>query len=132
MKLSALILLMAMACGGAGGDIIKGNAFGKPGAPLTMEIFSDFECPACKVFHDTEVPQLMREYVDTGKVYLIYRYFPLPGHLHGRESAEWVCAAAQIGKYRQAADMLFATQLAWSGSGKVEQSLDNEIGRAHV
>lgn len=127
MKLATLALLAVMACGGAGGDILKGNAFGNPGAPLMMEVFSDFECPACKTFHDTEMPALMRDYVNTGKVYLIYRYFPLPMHQHGREAAEWVCAAAQLGKYQPAADMLFATQYTWSGTGKVEQSLDNAL-----
>jgi len=127
MKLCALALLAVMACGGAGGDVLKGNAFGNPGAPMMLEIFSDFECPACKAFHDTEVPPLMRDYVNPGKVYLIYRYFPLPMHPHGREAAEWVCAAAQLGKYQPAADMLFASQVAWSGTGKVEQALDNVL-----
>jgi protein-disulfide isomerase len=127
MKLCTLALLALLTCGAAGSDIVKGNSYGSPSAPIMMEVFSDFECPACKTFHDTEVPQLMRDYVLTGKVYLIYRYFPLPMHAHGRAAAELVCAAAQIGKYQQAAEALFARQLQWSADGKVEQAVDNVL-----
>ncbi len=82
MKLFTLALLAILTCGATGTDVIKGDSFGSPSAPIMMEVFSDFECPACKTFHDTEVPQLMRDYVSNGKVYLIYRYFPLPMHQH--------------------------------------------------
>jgi protein-disulfide isomerase len=124
MKLCTLILLALLACGAAGTDIIKGNSYGSPAAPVMMEIFSDFECPACKQFHDMEMPQLMRDYVVPGKLYIIYRYFPLPMHPHGREAAELVCAAAQLGKYQEAADSLFARQQQWSVDGKVQQAVD--------
>jgi protein-disulfide isomerase len=127
MKLCTLALLGLLTAGATGSDIIKGNAYGSPNAPMMMEVFSDFECPACKNFHDTEVPQLMRDYVATGKVYLVYRYFPLPMHRYGRVAAELVCAAAQFGKYQQAADSLFARQQQWSVDGKVEQAVDNVL-----
>src|SRR5579872_3250499 len=99
MRLGTLALLAILVSSAAGVDVIKGNAYGRPDAPLMIEVFSDFECPACKTFHDIEVPQLMRDYVQPGKAYLIYRYYPLAMHPHGREAAEFVCAAAQIGKY---------------------------------
>ena len=130
MKLFTLALLAILICGATGTDVIKGNSFGSPAAPIMMEVFSDFECPACKTFHDTEVPPLMRDYVSNGKVYLIYRYFPLPMHTHGRTAAELVCAAAQLGKYSQAAELLFATQKTWSGDGKVEQMIDGILTNA--
>ncbi len=130
MKLFTPALLAILTCGATGTDVIKGNSFGSPSAPIMMEVFSDFECPACKTFHDTEVPQLMRDYVSNGKVYLIYRYFPLPMHPHGRTAAELVCAAAQLGKYSQASELLFSTQRTWSGDGKVEQMLDGVLTNA--
>ncbi len=130
MKLCTLVFLAMAVCGATGPDIIKGNSYGSPSAPLLMEIFSDFECPACKNFHDTEVPLLMRDYVTQGKVYLVYRYFPLSGHLHGRQAAEVVCAAAQIGKYQEAADALFARQQQWSVDGKVEETVNNVLTAA--
>jgi len=104
-------------------DAIKGNAFGDPQAPLMLEVFSDFQCPGCKRFHDEELPLLVKDYVNTGKAYLIYRYFPLPQHAYGRKAAELVCACAQLGKYEQAADVLFAKQNDWSQSGKVDETV---------
>lgn len=127
MRLATLALLALATCGAAGTDTLKGNTYGSPTAPLMLEVFSDFECPACKSFHDTEFPQLMRDYVEQGKAYLIYRYFPLPMHQHSRVAAEYVCAAAQIGKYRQAADTLFAHQMQWSADGKVAETVDDVL-----
>lgn len=127
MRLITLLLLALVTCGAAGTDIIKGNAYGPPSAPLMLEVFSDFECPACKSFHDTEVPQLMKDFVQPGKAYLIYRYFPLPMHQHSRAAAEYVCAAAQIGKYQEAATALFSHQEQWSVSGKVAETVDDVL-----
>jgi len=127
MKLPALLILALLASAAAGGDIIKGNAFGDPKAPLLIEIFSDFQCPGCKSLHDSELPQLINDYVVPGKAYLIYRYFPLDGHPFGRPAAEYVCAAAQVGKYKQAADALFSRQQQWSMDGKVEQTVNDVL-----
>lgn len=127
MRLVTLALLALVTCGAAGTDILKGNTYGSPTAPLMLEVFSDFECPACKSFHDTEFPQLMRDYLEPGKAYLIYRYFPLPMHPHSRVAAEYVCAAAQIGKYQQAADALFAHQEQWSLNGKAAETVDDVL-----
>ncbi len=128
--LAALALLLPSLA--APVDSIKGNAFGDPKAPILLEVFSDFQCPGCKRFHDEELPQIMREYVDTGKAYLVYRYFPLPQHPYGRKTAELVCACAQFGKYEQAADVLFANQLSWSTSGKVEETVASVLTPAEM
>src|SRR5579863_3219102 len=101
MKLRAALLFVLAAWVSSGADNIKGNAFGNPAAPVMIEVFSDFQCPACKLLHDTELPRLMKEYVIPGKAYLIYRYFPLEMHPYGRKAAEVVAAAAQLGKYEQ-------------------------------
>jgi protein-disulfide isomerase len=89
---------------------VNGNAFGDPKAPVTIEVFSDFQCPACKAFHDKEFQRIMTDYVVPGKVYVVYRYFPLRGHQFGRPCAEYACAAAHVGRYQKVADALFAQQ----------------------
>jgi protein-disulfide isomerase len=124
----ALTLLLGWAASGT--DFIKGNAFGNPAAPMMIEVFSDFQCPACKTLHDTEVPELMRDYVIPGKAYLIYRYFPLDMHPFGRKAAEVVCAAAQLGKYEAAANAAFAKQPNWSMDGKIEETVDTVLTSA--
>src|SRR5271165_6297245 len=53
------------------------KAFGSKSAPIVMEVFSDYQCPACKtLFTNTNRP-LMDNYVSTGKVFLIHREFPI-------------------------------------------------------
>ena len=124
MRLYALALAAALPGIAAAPDLMKGNTFGNPKAPLLIEVFSDFECPACKYMHDKEVPQIMKDFVDKGKAYMIYRYDPLQMHQHSRQAAELVCAAAQYGKYVQASSALFANQETWSKDGRVAETLD--------
>ncbi len=104
-------------------DAIHGNALGNPKAPVLIEVFSDFQCPACKRFHDEELPLILKDYVTPGKAYLVYRYFPLPQHVYGRKAAELACACAQLGKYTPAADILFAKQTTWAQDGKLDETL---------
>ena len=66
-----------------------------------------------------QLPSIMRDFVQPGKAYLVYKEFPLPMHPHSREAAAYACAAARIGKYEQVADALFVNQPAWAESGKV-------------
>jgi protein-disulfide isomerase len=49
------------------------NAMGDPNAPITIEEFSDFQCPYCARFHEQTEPLLRQYYIDTGKVRLVYR-----------------------------------------------------------
>jgi len=100
-------------------EIEKAKSLGTPIAAVRLEVFSDFECPACKAFHDTVMPLLMKEYVAPGKLYVINHEFPLPMHQYSREAANEATAAAQVGKYQQVADALFANQNTWGTSGKV-------------
>jgi protein-disulfide isomerase len=51
----------------------KDNSMGDPNAPITIEEFSDFQCPYCEQFHQNTEPQLRQYYIDTGKVHFIYR-----------------------------------------------------------
>jgi protein-disulfide isomerase len=53
-------------------DVVRGN----PKAPITLLEYSDFTCGFCeKFFHET-FPQLLSEYIETGKVRFVYRDFP--------------------------------------------------------
>lgn len=130
MRLLALLTIALLAASAGSTDIVKGNTYGSPKAPLLIEIFSDFQCPGCKSLHDTEFSKLISDYVMPGKAYIIYRYFPLDGHPYGRIAAEYVCAAAQIGKYQAAADALFSRQQQWSVDGKVEQTVNDVLTAA--
>jgi len=88
---------------------------GDPAAKVWLVMASDFQCPACKAWHDKHSPQIMRDYVETGKVRFAYTNYPLD-HLHpnARAAAEaGMCAAAQ-GKFWDVHDRLFAKQEVWA------------------
>ncbi|HEX4535556.1 MAG TPA: thioredoxin domain-containing protein [Candidatus Acidoferrum sp.] len=95
-------------------------AFGSKTAPVTMEIYSDFQCPACKQLFKTTNQPLMDNYVNTGKVYLIHRDFPLPMHAYSRLAASYARAAAHIGKFDAVEQALFQNQEKWEANGDVK------------
>lgn len=100
-----------------------GKTRGVPMAAISIEVFSDFQCPACKMLHEQTLRQLVVDYVDRGKVYLRHREFPLPGHAFSRPAAQLATAAAKIGRYDRVADVLFARQDYWSRDGQVEAAV---------
>src|SRR5260370_41693267 len=65
-------------------DIDPHVTAGSKNAPIVMEVFSDFQCPACKTLFMTTNRQVMDNYVSTGKVFLIHPPLPppLPPHPH--------------------------------------------------
>jgi protein-disulfide isomerase len=98
------------------------RALGDPNAPITVIEYGDFQCPFCMSFVSETKPQLEAQYINTGKVYFIYRDFPLvdihPGALLAAHVAN--CAADQ-GGFWPMHDRLFAGAAAreWaSGSGE--------------
>ena len=105
------------------GQIDRAKSFGNPSAPVTIELFSDFQCPACRALHMQELPLIMRDFVNPGKAYLVYKEFPLTQHAHSKEAATLACASARVGKYEQVADVLFQNQPSWETSGKVFETV---------
>jgi protein-disulfide isomerase len=57
------------------GDPFIGNA----NAPITIVEWSDYQCPACKSFELDTLPQVITEYVDTGKVKIVFMDFTFLG-----------------------------------------------------
>jgi protein-disulfide isomerase len=96
---------------------------GSPTAPVTCELYTDFECPYCATFYLDTVPQLVAGYVETGKVRLIHRDFPLSSHRFARLAARYANAAGEEGYYQAAANKLFRTQAVWSTDGDIDGQL---------
>jgi protein-disulfide isomerase len=101
-------------------DVDPHKAFGSKTAPVIMEVFSDFQCPACKNLYLTTNRQLMDNYVSTGKVYLIHRDFPLAMHAYSRIAARYARAAAQLGKVEPVEQALYQNQEKWEQTGDVD------------
>jgi protein-disulfide isomerase len=87
-------------------DAIKGD----PNAPVTIIEFSDYECPFCGKYFEQTYPQIKEEYVDTGKVRLVFRDFPLGFHDYAQKAGEAAECAGEQGKYWEMHDKLFENQ----------------------
>jgi protein-disulfide isomerase len=117
---------------GAVSDVDPHTAFGSKTAPVVMEIFSDFQCPACKTLYNATNNKLMDNYVSVGKVYLIHRDFPLSMHAYSRIAARYGRAAAQIGKFEPVEQALFQNQEKWEQNGDVDGTVANVLSTADM
>ena len=113
-------------------DVDPHVAYGSKSAPIVMEVFSDFQCPACKTLFMTTNRQVMDNYVSTGKVYLIHRDFPLPMHAHSQVAAQYGRAAAQIGKFETVEQALFQNQERWEQNGDVDGTVAAVLSPAEM
>jgi protein-disulfide isomerase len=54
-------------------DLVDGRTVGAPDAPITIQMWEDFQCPACGMFSRSMEPRLLEAYVVPGQVRLMYR-----------------------------------------------------------
>lgn len=92
MALSGFAALALAACGGSGTDTparptsaptsdklsVQDIVVGDPDAPLTLVEYASWTCGACFDFHSRIMPTIKADYIDTGKVKLVFREFPTP------------------------------------------------------
>lgn len=62
---------------GFDGDATDALSIGDADAPLTMVEYSSLSCPHCAFFHRNTLPELTKNYVDTGKLRIVFQDFPL-------------------------------------------------------
>lgn len=88
------------------GDMVLGDA----NAPITFIEYSSLSCPHCAAHHKDVLPEIKKAYIDTGKVKLVMRDFPL-----NRPAVEAALLAHCVSPmaYWGMTDQLFATQPAW-------------------
>jgi protein-disulfide isomerase len=111
------------------------KGLGSRNAPIVMEVFSDYSCPACRGFYISAIRPLLDDYVATGKVYLIHRDFPLKGvigHEHSREAALYANAAAEIGKFQEVDAALYDKQPTWTKDGSVDATVASVLTPADM
>lgn len=84
---------------------------GKADAPVTMIEFASFTCPHCAAFTKETLPQIEKDYIDSGKVKLVFRQFPLNG-LDLRAGMMARCAPRE--QYFNITKALFQTQETWA------------------
>lgn len=108
---------------------VQDFGIGAADAKVVIDEFASFTCPHCAAFHEEVYPQLKADYIDTGKVRMVYHevYFDRYGL--------WAAMMARCGgemRYIGIVDTLFSTQREWAASDKPAEVVDNlkKIGRA--
>ena len=80
-KIFLILFVSIIICFKSHSDTLKTQndlvVLGKNEAPIKIKIFSSLTCPHCADFHINVVPKIKKEYVDPGKVQLIFIDFPL-------------------------------------------------------
>jgi protein-disulfide isomerase len=125
----AAVLLAAQATP-AGAKNFKES--GSPSAPITLEVYTDYQCPHCREFYLDVLPSLTKEFIATGKVRLIHRDFRLPQFQYSKTATRYANAAGQIGKYDVVARQLFETQPEWSQNGDVDSTVAKVLSPAEI
>jgi protein-disulfide isomerase len=95
------------------------KVLGEADAPVTIVEYFSLGCPHCKNFHETILPKLKTDYIDTGKVRMVFRDFPLDGVSYG---AALLTRCVNDLAYFAMVDTLFQQQDVWhvqNGVGQV-------------
>jgi protein-disulfide isomerase len=108
-------------------DVVE-MTLGAADAPVTIVEYASFTCPHCARFHETVFGDLVKEYVDTGKVRFIMRdvYFDRFGLWAG------MLARCETDKFFGVSDLLYTQQSDWTKADSNEKIVENlyGIGRA--
>ena len=85
----------------------RGQRLGPLQAPVTLVIFSDFQCPYCRTLA-TYLPTLRSTYGDS--LAIVFRHFPLPYHALAKVAARAAECAGEQQQFWSYHDTLFAAQ----------------------
>ncbi len=104
-------------------DLAGSPAKGPENAPVTIVVWSDFECPHCRM----TLPLIEKVFEEKAPlIRLVHKFYPLPSHPHADAAARAAVAAQNQGKYWEMEALLFANQLALEGTDLLRYA--REIG----
>jgi protein-disulfide isomerase len=111
----------------------NGRTLGDPNAKVTIDLYEDFQCTNCWTFTHSIEPQVLANYVATGKAKLVWHDFividPNLGGTESLDAANAALCANDQGKFWQYHDWLFSNQYA-EGSGAYAKDRLKAIGAA--
>lgn len=99
----------------------NGQTIGDPSAKVTIDVFEDFQCPACKQFSEQVEPLIIQNLVDTGKAKYVFHNYPFidgDSTASGGESdqaANAVMCANEQGKFWDMKSIMFTN---WNGENQ--------------
>lgn len=96
--------------------LADGRSLGKADAPVTLEVWSDFQCPACDQYAEIVEPAIIGQYVTPGTLRIVHHDAAFQGarsssaYDESVEAAAGARCAAEQGRYWPFHDWLFANQ----------------------
>jgi protein-disulfide isomerase len=94
--------------------LVIDNTLGDPNAPVKVEEYADFQCPACASWSQNIEKQFLEKYVQTGKVQFIFHTFSFIDDRSTPKESKNAAAAAYCamdqGKFWEYHDYLYANQ----------------------
>jgi protein-disulfide isomerase len=141
-----LFLATTLSISGQTGMHRPGEFFvgGEPGAPIKIEVFSDYQCPACRTFYLETIKPILANYASakTGpdgqpikpRVCIVYHDLPLDIHQFARPAARLSLAAQRLGRERwlRVSDALYTHQAQWSQDGNLDAALAKVLDPTEV
>jgi protein-disulfide isomerase len=106
-------------------DIKAERSLGAADAPVTFVEYASLTCPHCAAFARDTLPDLKKEYVDTGKVKLVFRDYPLD---QLALTAAMMARCAPKERYFGLIESIFDTQLTWARAQDPKAAL-SRIGK---
>ena len=91
---------------------------GSNNAPVKIKIFSSFTCPHCADFHINVIPEIKKNYVDSGKVQLIFIDFPLD---LAAFNASKLVHCLNENKQMEFLDIIYKNQNKWTKGSNIEE-----------
>lgn len=91
--------------------MLQARVMGQDNAPVTIIEYASFTCLHCATFHGTTLTELKKEYIDTGRVKLIFRDFPFD---EAALRASMMARCMPPERYFPMVDTLFRTQNSWA------------------
>ena len=100
---------------------------GDPNAPNTIIEYASMTCSHCAAFHEETYPALKEKYIDTGKVYFIFREYPLDALA---TAAFMLARCGPKERYFPLVDLMFDRQAEWAFTDNPKQALLNFVRQA--
>jgi protein-disulfide isomerase len=112
-------------------DVTRDPFRGAANAKVAIIEYSDYQCPFCARYEKDAYIQIMKDYVDSGKLKYVWRDLPLDMHPHAMKAAVAANCAGVQGKFWEMHDRLFANQqaLAPADLSKHAESLGLNVGQ---
>jgi len=101
-------------------DPMTERVLGDPNAPITILEYSSLTCPHCAGFHANTLPQLKKDYIDTGKAKLVFRDFPLD---RAALQAGMLVRCSNPERFFGFLDVLFKSQDKWARASDPTKAL---------